>query len=79
HCIGCRLCERNCPYDNISMLENKVAPLARLKAATCDLCDAEGREDTVVPRCVYMCPHDAARRTTGQSLLNLVQGISHKL
>ena len=79
HCIGCRLCERNCPYDNISMLENKVAPLARLKAATCDLCDAEGREDTVIPRCVYMCPHDAARRTTGQSLFNLVQGISHKL
>jgi CRP-like cAMP-binding protein len=88
HCIGCTLCARNCPYGNISMQENlhdlievasdfdghKGRSKARLKAAVCDLCDAEGHLDRPQPRCVYACPHDAAHRYTGDQLLALVTG-----
>jgi len=84
HCIGCRLCEQNCPYGNIFMQKNLRAVMpaggsgsarqvAQLKAATCDLCDAEGRLDHPEPSCVYACPHDAAYRMTGKELLNLVK------
>jgi Fe-S-cluster-containing dehydrogenase component/CRP-like cAMP-binding protein len=87
HCIGCGLCARNCPYGNISMQPNLLAIMqaggddgpgsvrmvAQQKAATCDLCDAEGREDHPTPRCVYACPHDAAHRMTGEELLNRVE------
>ena len=86
HCIGCGLCERNCPYGNISMEKNMgdllevddpknpghTQRVARLKAATCDLCDAEGRRDDPLPSCVYACPHDAAHRMKGEDLLNKV-------
>jgi Fe-S-cluster-containing hydrogenase component 2 len=88
HCIGCGLCARNCPYDNISMEVDTRVPMeaddpdrpgqtyqvARPKAATCDLCDAGGREDHPTPQCVYACPHDAARRMTGEELLARVGG-----
>lgn len=86
HCIGCRLCERNCPYGNIFMEPNtrdlieaedeggQTYMVARLKAAACDLCDAEGVEDDITPRCVTACPHDAARRVTGGELLVQVRG-----
>jgi Fe-S-cluster-containing hydrogenase component 2 len=83
HCIGCGLCARNCPYGSISMELNTRALMeaddpnnpgqtrlvARPKAATCDLCDAEGREARPTPRCVHACPHDAAHRMTGEQLL----------
>jgi Fe-S-cluster-containing hydrogenase component 2 len=86
HCIGCGLCARNCPYGNISMLpnlrdmiemgvipeEHETKTVARLKAAVCDLCDAEGHLGQPQPRCVYACPHDAAHRYTGDQLLELV-------
>lgn len=86
HCIGCGLCARNCPYGNIFMqknlgdlveVEDPANPggtqmVARLKAVTCDLCDAEGREERPKPRCVYACPHDAAHRMTGEELLAAV-------
>ncbi|HEX4749700.1 MAG TPA: cyclic nucleotide-binding domain-containing protein [Bryobacteraceae bacterium] len=84
HCIGCGLCARNCPYGNISMEPNLYDMIgmetassghemrARLKAAVCDLCDAEGHLDKPQPRCVYACPHDAAHRYTGEQLLELV-------
>ena len=86
HCIGCGLCERNCPYGNISMhsnlqdLMNADDPkhpghshvVARAKAATCDLCDADGVHSEPTPRCVYACPHDAAHRMTGEQLLSAV-------
>lgn len=75
HCIGCGLCSRNCPYGNIFMAQDVRSPVARLKAATCDLCDAEGREDHPTPRCVYACPHDAAHRMTGDQLLRAVNSI----
>jgi Fe-S-cluster-containing hydrogenase component 2 len=82
HCIGCGQCAKNCPYGNIFMLPNERDPMeaedpdrpgqmrmvARPKAATCDLCDAEGREERSTPRCVYACPHDAAHRMSGEEL-----------
>jgi Fe-S-cluster-containing hydrogenase component 2 len=45
---------------------------AQLKAATCDLCDAEGKRDSPLPRCVTSCPHEAAGRYTGDQLLQAV-------
>jgi Fe-S-cluster-containing hydrogenase component 2 len=90
HCIGCGLCANNCPYGNIFMMPNQLAPrevpdlarpgqmklVAQPKAATCDLCDAEGHRATPLPRCVYACPHEAAMRLTGRELLARVTGIS---
>lgn len=87
HCIGCGECARNCPYGNIFMEPNnrelmevddptrpgQTQEVARPKAATCDLCDAEGREDRPRPRCVYACPHDAAHRMTGEDLLTMAK------
>lgn len=86
HCIGCGLCADNCPYGNIFMVPNAkrrievaapqarggVARLAQPKAATCDLCDAEGKRDAPAPRCVSSCPHDAAFRMSGEELLQRV-------
>ena len=46
------------------------AEVRQPKAATCDLCDAEGNRDEPLPRCVYACPHDAAHRMTGEELLD---------
>ena len=90
HCIGCNLCEKNCPYGNIWMEEDlnsrverpsadrpgKTEWVAKCKAATCDLCDADGERDTPIPRCVHACPHDAAHRMTGEELRLAVTGTS---
>ena len=46
--------------------------IAQLKAATCDLCDAEGDRSSPRPQCVASCPHEAAFRMTGQQLLERV-------
>jgi CRP-like cAMP-binding protein/Fe-S-cluster-containing hydrogenase component 2 len=86
HCIGCGLCADNCPFGNIWMVPNEnrklevpdpenpqgTKTIAQPKAATCDLCDAEGELDEPMPRCVHACPHDAAHRMTGQVLLDKV-------
>ena len=82
HCIGCGLCASNCPYGNIFMVPNQrrrievpdhdhpgeTTMIAQLKAATCDLCDAEGDRSSPKPQCVASCPHDAAARMTGPQL-----------
>ncbi|MEP6809147.1 MAG: cyclic nucleotide-binding domain-containing protein, partial [Chthoniobacterales bacterium] len=86
HCIGCGLCASNCPYGNIFMVPNLRRTMevsdgfesgertrkAQLKAATCDLCDAEGKRSTPQPQCVASCPHEAAARVTGPELLQQV-------
>lgn len=69
-CVGCGLCERNCPYGNIKMHETqgRATATARQRATTCDHCvGLDGQ-----PSCVYACPHDAAHRMTGHELIELV-------
>ena len=78
HCIGCGLCASNCPYGSIFMMPNQAGAaaqhlaIAHPKAATCDLCDAEGTRERPQPRCVASCPHEAAERMTGDQLLQRV-------
>jgi Fe-S-cluster-containing hydrogenase component 2 len=78
HCIGCGLCASNCPYGSIFMMPNETrgslphSVFAQPKAATCDLCDAEGDRSSPYPRCVAACPHEAAQRITGDQLLQRV-------
>jgi CRP-like cAMP-binding protein/Fe-S-cluster-containing hydrogenase component 2 len=67
-CIGCGLCVRQCPYDNITLhtfgqeadaVTGKMKDIR--KATVCDLCAAHPE-----PSCVYACPHDAAQRVDPQ-------------
>ncbi len=73
HCIGCGLCERNCPYGSIHMVPAGVKPGATTtavvarQAANCDLCSSVGGK----PFCVNACPHDAAFRWDGQTLMGV--------
>lgn len=81
HCIGCSLCERNCPYGSIQMVSNEsddegvyTAAKAR-KAVNCDLCqDLVGADED--PFCVHSCPHDAAFRWKTDKLKTLLSDLT---
>ncbi|MBN9118120.1 MAG: cyclic nucleotide-binding domain-containing protein [Planctomycetes bacterium] len=80
HCIGCGLCEKNCPYGSIQMVPRDparslpllgevpplVASVGPRRAVNCDLCEGE------TPACVSACPHFAAFRIDGPALLDEV-------
>jgi ferredoxin len=78
HCIGCGLCAHNCPFDSIQMynlpqvqrsaIEKAECSSSRI-ARNCDLCESVGG----TPRCVYACPHDAAKRVPGHWLTGALQ------
>ena len=85
HCIGCGLCEANCPYGNIRMWP-ETAPaslnalgdpgalpiIPRRVATTCDLCvSVIGPNTGKAVSCVYACPHEAAFRMSGAELFQL--------
>jgi CRP-like cAMP-binding protein len=74
-CIGCGLCAKNCPYDNINLHEftvmkkdheGKLQEVVAKKATVCDLCGQHTE-----PACVYSCPHDAAHRVEPQKFFEL--------
>ena len=85
HCIGCGLCERNCPYGSIHMVPRETPNLAALVesalaaggnpllTAACRAvnCDLCGSVGGK-PFCVAACPHEAAFRMDGLQLLQEV-------
>lgn len=78
HCIGCGLCEANCPYGSIQMVpkvagqaEKGMTATVGQRAVNCDLCH------DLVPAgaetfCVSACPHEAAFRWDGETLLKKI-------
>jgi CRP-like cAMP-binding protein/Fe-S-cluster-containing dehydrogenase component len=82
HCIGCGTCAASCPFGNINMVGEEVpgsggaGRTARVqqRATTCDLCSdiVRSRNDEV--SCVHACPHQAAFRMDGATLLERAGG-----
>jgi Fe-S-cluster-containing hydrogenase component 2 len=75
HCVGLQPVHAELPNGN-TFMEPDTKPgqphKSRLKAATCDSCDAAWLENIPTPRCVYACPRDAPHRVTGPDLLKMV-------
>ena len=76
-CVGCQVCARNCPWQNIAMVP--VAPPTTKfgrpvdKLATkCDLC--VGR--AAGPACVQMCPQGSAARISFKDLVAVTEKLS---
>lgn len=81
HCIGCSLCERNCPYGSIQMVPTGSASMmdgirrtaeVPYRAVNCDLCQGLVGDDDD-PFCVRSCPHEAAFRWDATQLKNEVK------
>jgi Fe-S-cluster-containing hydrogenase component 2/CRP-like cAMP-binding protein len=89
HCIGCSLCEKNCPYGSIQMVPK--APGALWSDLLSDV-DANPQVTASIPRralncdlchglvnpgkepfCVSACPHEAAFRWDGPTLKKVVE------
>jgi Fe-S-cluster-containing hydrogenase component 2/CRP-like cAMP-binding protein len=78
-CIGCSLCEKQCPYGSIQMsaiegeldlpqrlldmLEDEVVAMKVKRKAV--VCDLCSSTSLKQEACVYACPHDAAVRVNG--------------
>ncbi len=80
HCIGCSLCERNCPYGSIQMVSEEKGGFAITaatvqKSVNCDLCSSTDiGSSSKDPYCVHACPHGSAHRVRGEDLLIRVEG-----
>lgn len=76
-CIGCGSCAKNCPYDNIAVVEvrpknEKAVDGGRIKkakvkrrAVKCDMC-----KDYSFLGCVYNCPTGSAQRVSPGTLFS---------
>jgi len=80
HCIGCAVCERQCPYGSIHMrelegrlglsdeqrtlLDEQKVDLKEIKLRAV-VCDLCASTSLGTQACVYACPHDAAVRVNG--------------
>jgi Fe-S-cluster-containing hydrogenase component 2 len=86
NCIGCGNCEKNCPYDNIFMVEKTPKRTItswirsmfdghdageQTVAVKCDLC----RGIKGGPACVRSCPTGAAIRLTPEEYSDVLEGV----
>lgn len=87
HCIGCSLCERNCPYGSIQMIDEtkESSPWSDLLDGVPGIPSKDAAEprralncdlcETIGkdPFCVSACPHKAAFRWSGDELRDAVK------
>jgi Fe-S-cluster-containing dehydrogenase component len=73
-CIGCGVCSRRCPWDNIIPVPYESAELGRQidLATKCDQCFGRAAG----PACVQMCPHDAAIRINFKDVETVIGTLS---